>query len=300
MSVRLSKYWLIVVFLFYNFSKLMWLIVVSFRSTEAMGKRADANENFASRAGCSYPGKEDEEDEDEFEDMMENTDALLENEYEEPCKPMTVTKKQKIAYVAAATKSTGMVEMSAGAMDDNPEFFSSKGTVCLPMVGYCWKDQSLRKLITVVVNLPSGLVNKKNSSLVGRVQPHLTDGNTKLVLQVEWPECMTNDLVLAQAVARSKTCPAGSISVATCLQGFREAVARHGKSSHAIGSDIHIALPHEVEGIEEFLPVCCGDTTGYNLIIILKVKSQETHEEQYNMEFQVVRKEDNKRKVRQV
>jgi hypothetical protein len=135
-------------------------------------------------------------------------------------------------------------------------------------------------------------VHRGRTSLAGLVLPKLIDNNKKLLLQVQWPDCLLNDSVLTLGVKNSVTFPLGSMSIGFCLQGFQEAVARLNKAMVSIGTDVCITLPYDVEGIEEFLPVCCGDTGGYNVIIIMKVKQQETHEQQYKMDINIVREKD--------
>jgi hypothetical protein len=177
-----------------------------------------------------------------------------------------------------------LVEQTSTTLDDNPEFFGSTGTMYLPYTGYCWKDEYLRKLITVVINLPSGLIHRGTSSLEGLVLPSLAEENRKLVLKVQWPDCMSNVELLKQGLSKTGTCTHGSDSLAQCVHGFREAVARLQKAlGGSIGTVVKIDLPHEVDSIEEFRPVRCRITDGYNLQVILKVKVQETHEKTYQM-----------------
>jgi hypothetical protein len=284
-------------------------------------KKGGSKELFATRASSHDPAFED--DDEEFDDMELMHNELLENNFPsteknystcsmgtstgtdlkknsystasstgDDCGDVAPAKRQKISYAGNSGAVRSMVEQSALALEDNPEFFSSSLSMVLPMLGYCWKDHKLRKLITVVVNLPSGLIHRGNKCLAGLVLPKLVEGNKKILLQVQWPDCLLNDSVLAQGVKECDTCPTGSMSSGFCLQGFREAVARMSKAMVSIGTDVLISLPYEVDGILEFLPVCCGDTGGYNVIIILKVKMQETHETSYSMDFKVVREKD--------
>jgi hypothetical protein len=279
-----------------------WLIVVY---VTAVPIPAGSNETFASRSGCYDPTAEHEEE--DYDESNEKHNRLLDGkpsatstststgmnqeEYSNGDDLPPPTKKHKASSKSSGT-GTGSArllveQVGTNSVEDNPEFFGSATTMYLPYIGYCWKDEHLRKLITCTINLPSGLVHEgNNNSLDGIIIPSLSGENRQLVLKIQWPDCVTKVDLLKQGLSRTKTCGRGSDSLAQCVIGFREAVARLTKQlGGTIGTVVKIDLPYEVEKIEQFVPVRCKETSGYNLYVILKVKVQETHEQQYMMDF---------------
>lgn len=236
-------------------------------------------------------GTGEEEDEEPFSEKVEKSRALMEKKqnYQTP----RALEKGKLNYVAVSKTSEEKENVPIEKIDENWNF-SSINKMVPAYMGWSFKDQNLVTYISLYVNLPSGIISGQGSSdLFGLVEPSLSEDNKKLILKCQWPASLTDESILLAGIKCTKTGETPETMI-PLKQKFKEQLVMIKKDLKLnamcnIGTDIEIPLPVEVEGIEDFVPICCARTGGMNVFINMKTKQQATFNQRFNYKFNIIR-----------
>jgi hypothetical protein len=202
--------------------------------------------------------------------------------------------KQKMNYVSVSkTTKSEDTENETKEQFECDWKFSSINKMVPAYMGWSFKDDNLVSYISLYINLPSGIISSGNSDLFGLVEPSLRDGNKLLQLKCQWPGSLTDEQILVAGIKDTKTGKSPDTMI-PLKQKFREQLVMIKKDLKLnamcnVGTDIEIPLPCEVEGIEEFEPICCARTGGMNVFICMKTKQQQTYEQRFNYKFKIIR-----------
>ena len=188
----------------------------------------------------------------------------------------STVKNVRNGFVAAASATIGTMAEEKEVQVEDCKNCTINGFIPMYMV-HRFRDQAMLEHCLVIINLPSGVAA---GGLEGKLSSTVSSCGTKLIIQCEWPQSLSDVDALKAAIkddvihkegrrVGSETMHGIVSAFKLELQRIREQIGF--KESQCLGATTVIELPFEVDSIPWLSTTSCDSTTeSYTVYIILR------------------------------